>query len=100
MLIKKRPDSRWVLGLLAWLDKDCPIFRKGYVPPKREYGPHNGDMLVVDNADGLLSDLHPLSRRELGKGRGNLFLTKAQKLQHKLARKEARLQQMVNSVAK
>ena len=57
-------------------------------------------MFMVDNSDGLLTGLNMLSRKELTRGRGGLFLSKAEKLQYKLERKQHQLDKMMLSIEK
>jgi len=96
---KKKPDIDWLLVVLAIFDPDNDIFKKGYVPPKRQ-SPYSPEMPLFNNSDELITNLPLLSRKELLKGRGGLFLTKEQKLQAKLQAKTARLQAMQDSIAK
>lgn len=96
---KKKPDVEWLLVVLAIFHPDNEIFKKGYVPPKRQ-SPYSPEMPLFNNSDQLLTNLPILSRKELTKGRGNIFMTKEEKCVAKLKAKTARLQAAQEAVRK
>ena len=54
--------------------------------------------MPVNNDDDFLSDLPQLNRRELLRGRNNIFLSKEEKLEAKLQAKMLRVQAMQESI--
>ena len=83
-LEKRKPDTAWLLAVLALLDENSEVFKKGYIPPKRQTLLHPQVELTVNNQDNLLTDLPHLPRKELLRGRNNIFLTKEERLEAKL----------------
>ena len=99
-LEKRKPDTTWLLAVLALLDADNDVFKKGYIPPKRQTPLQPQVELQINNSDNLLTDLPHLSRKELLRGRNNIFLTKEEKIQAKLQAKMLRVQAMQESIAR
>ena len=77
---KYRADKAWLLLVLGTLNKELPIFQKGYMPPAK---PRQSKItkVVVDNSDDFFTGLPVLSTNQLRK-RGNtaLFLTPEQRM--------------------
>ena len=56
----KMPDKEWLLVLLAKVPgKSCPLFAKGYAPPKR--APPNRTVVQVPNHDAFFTGLNEVS---------------------------------------
>ena len=99
-LEKRKPDTAWLLAVLALLHPENEVFTKGYFPPKRQNPLQSQVEFQINNSDNLLTDLPHLSRKELLRGRNNIFLTKEEKLEAKLQAKMLRVQAMQESIAR
>ena len=100
-LDKRRPDTAWLLAVLAVMNPENEVFQPGYIPPKRKAAvdkPVPLAQMPVNNEDDFLSDLPQLNRRELLRGRNNIFLSKEEKLEAKLQAKMLRVQAMQESI--
>ena len=97
---KYKPDSAWLLAVLSVMSPDNEIFKKGYRPPPRKNPAQPFSEMQINNHDDLFTDLPTLSRKELLRGRNNIFLTKEEKIQAKLQAKMLRAQAIQESIAK
>ena len=97
---KYKPDSAWLLAVLSVMSPDNDIFKKGYRPPPRKNPAQPFAEMQINNHDDLFTDLPTLSRKELLRGRNNIFLTKEEKIQAKLQAKMLRAQAIQESIAK
>ena len=76
--IKRQPDKRWALQMLAHLKPTHKFFRKDYVPKKM------ADKLYVDDDHGFLRGLPPPTHNK--RRRGGIFKEpESQKLKRQLA---------------
>ena len=78
---KYRADKPWLLLVLGTLNKDLPIFKKGYMPPPQSRRGSKLTKVAVDNSDDFFTGLPVLSQGQMKK-RGNsaLFLTPEERL--------------------
>ena len=97
---KYKPDSAWLLAVLSVMSPDNEIFKKGYRPPPRKNPAQPLADMQINNHDDLFTGLPTLSRKELLRGRNNIFLTKEEKIQAKLQAKMLRAQAIQESIAK
>ena len=97
---KYKPDSAWLLAVLSVMSPDNEIFKKGYRPPPRKSPAQPLAEMQINNHDDLFTGLPTLSRKELLRGRNNIFLTKEEKIQAKLQAKMLRAQAIQESIAK
>ena len=59
-LDKRRPDTAWLLAVLAVMNPENEVFQPGYIPPKRKAAvdkPVPLAQMPVNNEDDFLSDL-------------------------------------------
>ena len=100
-LDKRRPDTAWLLAVLAVMNPENEVFQPGYIPPRRKttaVKPVPMAQMPVSNEDDFLTDLPQLTRRELLRGRNDIFLSREEKIEAKLQAKMLRVQAMQDSI--
>ena len=81
---KYRADRDWLLLVLGTLNKELPIFQKGYMPPAKSRQ-SKLPKVAVDNSDDFFTGLPVLSTNQLKKrGNAGLFLTPEQRMQSRV----------------
>ena len=61
LLADKKPDSKWLIAVIATYLPTCDIFNKSYRPPKQEKEISMTSAPLVDNSDGLFTDIDGLT---------------------------------------
>ena len=83
------------------MNPENEVFQPGYIPPRRKttvVKPVPLAQMPVNNEDDFLTDLPQLTRRELLRGRNNIFLSREEKIEAKLQAKMLRVQAMQESI--
>ena len=112
LLVKKKPDSRWLISLISTYLPTCEIFIKSYRPPKIDKEASMVTAQLIPNDDGLFDHADSLNMKNYKGIRTSLFLGKQEyldykimldrhrmeKLQEKMEAKQAKLIKLQNPV--